>query len=188
MLPRGVVTKKDGIWCLITDISSLHGFSINYYITKEAFALHYATFHQALSLVARHGPRGKTKHQTRLPTLPSLPEEPRATRHPLAGQLLHSPPPLWLTIPSLAPCPFFFNHLADAFEWLLKNNYHIQDLMHEMDNYFAVGSPNSSMCTHNVETIPDVASQVGIPLTPDKLVGPTTRLVFLSILTFLAES
>ena len=60
--------------------------------------------------------------------------------------------------------------------------------MHEMDNYFTVGSPNFSMCAHNVETIPDVASQVGIPLTPDKFVGPTTRLVFLSILTFLAES
>ena len=158
MLPRGVVPKKDGIWCLLTDISSLHGFSINYYITKEAFTLHYATFHQALSLVRRHGPRGKTKHQTRLPTLPSLPGETRATRHPLAGQLLHSPPPLWLTIPFLAPCPFFCNLLADAFEWLLKNNYHIQDLMHEMDNYFTVGSPNSSLCTHNVETIPDVAS------------------------------
>ena len=43
-------------------------------------------------------------------------------------------------------------------------------------------------CPHNVETIPDVASQVGIPLTPDKLVEPTTRLAFLSILTFLAES
>ena len=36
-------------------------------------------------------------------TLPSLPGEPRATRHPLAGQLLHSPPPLWLAIPFLAP-------------------------------------------------------------------------------------
>ena len=60
--------------------------------------------------------------------------------------------------------------------------------MHEMDNYFTVGSPNSSMSTHYVETIPDVASQVGIPLTPDKLVGPTTRVVFLSIFTFLAES
>ena len=33
---------------------------------------------------------------------------------------------------------------------------------------------------HSVQTIPDVASQVGIPLTPDKLVGPTTRLVFLA--------
>ena len=85
MLPRGVVPRKDGIWLLITDISSLHGSSINYYITKEAFTLHYATFHQALSLVARHGPHGKTKHQTRLPTLPSLHGEPRATRHPLAG-------------------------------------------------------------------------------------------------------
>ena len=60
--------------------------------------------------------------------------------------------------------------------------------MHEMDNYFTVGSPNFSMCAHNVENIPDVVSQVGIPLTPEKLVGPTTRLVFLSILTFLAES
>ena len=103
MLPRGVVPKKDGIWCLITDISSLLGSSIYYYITKEAFTLHYATFHQALSLVRRHGPRGKTKHQTRLPTLPSLLGETRATRHALAGQLLHSPPPLWLTIPFLAP-------------------------------------------------------------------------------------
>ena len=127
--------------------------------------------------------------QIRLPTLPSLPGELRTTQHPVAGQLLHrSLPPLWLAIPFLAPCPYFCNLLADAFEWLLKNNYHIQDLMHEMDNYFTVGSPNSSMSTHNVQTIPDVPSQVGIPLTPDKLVGPTTLLVFLSILTFLAES
>ena len=133
--------------------------------------MHYATFHHALSLVAHHCPHGQTRHQTRLPTLPG---EPRATRHSLTGQL--------------APCPFFFNHLADAFEWLLKNSYHIQDLMHEMDSYFTVGSPNSSMCPHNVETIPDVTSQVGIPLTPDKLVVSTTRLLFLSIITFLAES
>ena len=65
MLPRGVVPKKDGIWCLITDISSLLGSSIYYYITKEAFTLHYATFHQALSLVAHHhGPHGQTRSNT----------------------------------------------------------------------------------------------------------------------------
>ena len=119
--------------------------------------------------------------QTRLPKLPSLPGEPRATQHPVAGQRLHrSLPPLRLAIPFLTPCPYFCNHFADALEWLLKNNYHIQDLMHESDNYFTVGSPNSSVRAHSVETIPDVACQVGIPLTPDKLVGPTTRLVFLA--------
>ena len=32
--------------------------------------------------------------------------------------------------------PYLFNRLADAFEWLLKTNYHIQDLMHYLDDYF----------------------------------------------------
>ena len=65
MLPRGVVPKKDGIWCLITDISSLLASLIYYYITKEAFTLHYATFHQALSLAAHHhGPHGQTRSNT----------------------------------------------------------------------------------------------------------------------------
>ena len=39
ILPHGVVRKKDGIWCLITDISSLLGSSIYHYIPKKAFTL-----------------------------------------------------------------------------------------------------------------------------------------------------
>ena len=54
--------------------------------------------------------------------------------------------------------------------------------MHYLDDYFTVGPANSSVCAHNVKTIPHVASQVGIPLAPNKLEGPTTRLVFLGIL------
>ena len=78
--------------------------------------------------------------------------------------------------------PYLFNRLADAFEWLLKTNYHIQDLMHYLDDYFTVGPANSLVCAHNVHTITQVASQVGIPLAPNKLEGPTTQLVFLGIL------
>ena len=37
------------------DLSSPHGSSINDYISKEGFTLHYATFDQAISLVAHHG-------------------------------------------------------------------------------------------------------------------------------------
>ena len=54
--------------------------------------------------------------------------------------------------------------------------------MHYLDDYFMVGPANSSVCAHNVKTLPHVASQVGIPLAPNKLEGPTTRLVFLGIL------
>ena len=52
--PLGVVPKKDGTWRIIMDLSSPHGSSINDYISKEEFSLHYATFDQALSLVARY--------------------------------------------------------------------------------------------------------------------------------------
>ena len=75
-----------------------------------------------------------------------------------------------------------FNCLADTFEWVLKNNYNIQDLMHYLDDYFIVAPANSTVCADNVQTIVRLASQVGIPLAPDKLEGPTTRLVFLGIL------
>ena len=53
--PLGVVPKKDGTWRIIMDLSSPHGSSINDYISKDEFTLHYATFDQALSLVAHHG-------------------------------------------------------------------------------------------------------------------------------------
>lgn len=55
MLPLGVVPKKDGTWHIIMDLSFPQGSSINDYISKEDFTLHYATFDQGLTLVARHG-------------------------------------------------------------------------------------------------------------------------------------
>ena len=53
--PLGVVPKKDSTWRIIMDLSFPHGSSINDYISKDAFTLHYATFDQAFTLVARHG-------------------------------------------------------------------------------------------------------------------------------------
>ena len=44
------------------------------------------------------------------------------------------------------------------------------------------GPAYSSVCAQNVKTILHVASQVGIPLAPNKLEGHTTCLVFLGIL------
>ena len=54
--------------------------------------------------------------------------------------------------------------------------------MHYLDDYFTVGPANSPVCANNVKTIIQVASNLGIPLAPNKLEGPTTRLTFLGIL------
>ena len=54
--------------------------------------------------------------------------------------------------------------------------------MHYLDDYFTVGPAISTVCANNVKTIIQVASNVGIPLAPNKPEGPTTRLTFLGIL------
>ena len=53
--PLGVVSKKDGTWHIIMDLSSPDWSSTNDYISKKEFSLHYGTFDQALYLVARYG-------------------------------------------------------------------------------------------------------------------------------------
>ena len=179
--PLGVVPKKDGTWRIIMDLSSPHGSSINDYISKEEFSLHYATFDQALSLVARYGKDAlmaklDIKHAFRLCPV-------RLEDRELLGIHWQGQYYIDLRLPfGMRSSPYLFNRLADAFEWLLKTNYHIQDLMHYLDDYFTVGPANSLVCAHNVHTITQVASQVGIPKAPNKLEGPTTHLVFLAIM------
>lgn len=179
--PLGVVPKKDGTWRIIMDLSSPHGSLINDFIPEDDYTLHYASFDEALTLVARYGqnaPMAKLdiKHAFRLCPVHLEDHEPLGIHW--QGKFY-----IDLRLPfGLRSSPYLFNCLADAFEWLLKNYYHIQDLMHYLDDYLTVGPANSSACAHNVKTILHVASQVGIPLAPNKLEGPTTRLVFLVIL------
>ena len=174
--PLGVVPKKDGSWCIIMDPSSPHGSSFNDFIPKDDYTLHYASFDEALTLVARYGQKAlmaklDIKHAFRL--CPACLEDRELLGIHWRGKFY-----IDLRLPfGLRSSPYLFNRLADAFEWLLKNNYHIY-----LDDYFTVGPANSSVCAHNVKTILHVASQVGIPLAPNKLEGPTTRLVFLGIL------
>ena len=176
MLPLGVVPKKDGTLCIIMDLSSPHDF-----ILKDNYTLHNASFDEALTLVAHYGQKAlmaklDIKHTFRLCPV-------RLEDSELLGIHWQGKFYIDLRLPfDLRSSPYLFNRLADAFEWILKNNYCIQDLIHYLDNYFTVGPAHSSICAHNVKTILHVASQVGIPLAPNKLEGPTTHLVFLGIL------
>ena len=112
------------------DLSSPHGSSINDFIPKDDYTLHYASFDEVLTLVARYGQKTlmaklDIKHIFRLCPV------------------------------RLENCELLGIHFGPAY---------------------------SSVCAQNVKTILHVASQVGIPLAPNKLEGHTTCLVFLGIL------
>jgi len=158
--PLGLVPKKDGSWRIIMDLFSPQGLSNNDFIPKEDYTLHYATFDQALALVSSFG-TGALMAKLDLK---------------LAFCLCPVSPSDWDLLGMHWQGKFYvdlrlFNCLADAFEWILKHNYTIYSLMYYLDDYFTVGLPSSPLC----------ASQVDI-MAPDKLEGPTSRLVFLGIL------
>ena len=136
--PRRVVPKKDGTWRIIMDLSSPHGSSINDFIPKDDYMLHYASFDEALILVACYGQNAlmaklDIKHAFRLCPV-------RLEDRELLGIHWQGKFYIDLRLPfGLRSSPYLFNCLADAFEWLLKNNYRIQDLMHYLDDYLMVG-------------------------------------------------
>jgi hypothetical protein len=71
--------------------------------------------------------------------------------------------------------------VADLFHWCLVHNWDVLDLLHYLDDYFTLGPPNSDVCALRLKAIDQAATDIGIPLSPDKCVGPTTSLVFLGI-------
>ena len=144
--PLGVVPKKDGSWRIIMDLSSPRGSYINDFISKEDFTLQYASFDQALALVSSFGTGAlmvklDLKHAFRLcPVFPS-----DVTYLACIGRENS----MWIFayLSVYRSSPFLFNRLADAFEWILKNNYAIQALMHYLDDYFTRRSTIvTSMC------------------------------------------
>lgn len=163
------------------DLSSPSGSSINDFISKEDYTLHYATFDHALALVSSFGTGALVakldlKHAFCLcPVSPS--------DWDLLGMHWQGKFYVDLHLPfGLRSSPFLFNRLADASEWILKNNYAIPTLMHYLDDYFTVGPPSSPQCASQVDIMVKTANRLGIPLAPDKLEGPTSHLVFLGIL------
>ena len=54
-------------------------------------------------------------------------------------------------------------------------------IAHYLDDFTTIGPPNSNQCFRNLHIITETCRELGIPLAPHKLVGPTTCIVFLGI-------
>ena len=57
-----------------------------------------------------------------------------------------------------------------------------RESLHYLDDFLLVGPPQSSICQQNLETFIRLCCDIGIPLTSEKIEGPTTSLSFLGII------
>ena len=81
----------------------------------------------------------------------------------------------------LRSAPFIFTAIADLVKWILVHNYHVTFLRHYLDDFLTLGPPSLPVCHNNLQTCVHLCQQLGLPLHPDKLEGPTTRLTILGI-------
>ena len=176
----GVVPKKNGKWRMIHHLSAPAGRSINDFISKDEFSLHYSSVDDATSILSRLG-KGALLAKVDLKAAFRMVPVHRNDWELLGIHWRHSYY-LDTCLPfGLRSAPYLFNQFAEALQWILQNNYGLQWLIHYLDDYLIMCKADLKECKHLLETFLRVCELLGIPVAMDKLDGPATTLGFLGL-------
>ncbi|XP_060936184.1 uncharacterized protein LOC133012222 [Limanda limanda] len=76
--------------------------------------------------------------------------------------------------------PSIFNHLSEALCWILLNRVRVPSVLHLLDDFLLVDSPQDSSGA-SLKKLKCCFQSLGVPLSEEKTIGPDTRLEFLGI-------
>ncbi|KAJ8259625.1 hypothetical protein GJAV_G00171580 [Gymnothorax javanicus] len=181
--PIGVATRKySGKKRLIIDLSAPHNGpvpSINSLIPLAPFSLFYATVDNAIQMIKSAGQGawlGKADITDAFKVMPLHPSQ-----WHLFGVKWRSK--LYFAVKLTFGCrssPRIFDTLSEALCWILYNTYKLPFVLHLLDDFLVVDFPVSppARC---ITAVRNVFSSLGVPLSEEKTVGPSTRIEFLGI-------
>ena len=176
----GLIPKKaPGEWRLIVDLSSPEGRSVNDGVYEQWCTLKYVSIEDALQLIISLG-RGsllaKIDIKKAYRNIPVAPADRLLLGMVWEGQLY-----IDATLPfGLCSAPKIFTAVADAAEWVARQEG-VHWILHYLDDFLLVGPPDSDVCQKNVDQVLRLFAELGLPVAPSKLEGPTTSLCFLGI-------
>lgn len=178
----GVATQKfSGKKRLIFDMSSPHSTniaSINECIPLEPFSLFYATVDNAIQLIKLAGQGtwlAKADMTDAFKIIPIHPAE-----WPLFGVKWHSK--FYFAVRLTFGCrssPHIFNNLSEALCWILLNVCKLPFVLHLLNDFLLIDFPSRQ--TPILDTLKQIFSDLGVPLSEEKTLGPSTSLEFLGI-------
>ena len=76
--------------------------------------------------------------------------------------------------------PFIFNNFADVLHWIFIWYFLIKNILHYLDDFFNA-QRSFSLCKSVLDFMVVVFDWLGVPLAPDKLVGPFKVITYLGI-------
>ena len=176
--PLGAVPKKNNTYRLILDLSSPKNNSVNEGINHDEFSVKYSSFDYAVNLVRSLGPhctmaKMDIRHAFRLCPV-------RQADWPLLGMFWNNQYFVDTRLPfGSRSSPFIFNTFADLLLWILITCYGIPFILHYLDDFF-LADKNNKLSLH-METMKSAFKWLGVPLAPEKIEGPVTRITYLGI-------
>ena len=81
----------------------------------------------------------------------------------------------------LRSAPKLFNIFANMLSWIAQKR-RVSYVIHYLDDFLTMGPPSSSVCQQNLNTFIGLCNELGVPLAPNKVEGPSTTLAFLGII------
>lgn len=178
--PIGLVPKKQGGWRMITNLSYPTGNSVNDFIDPNICSVNYATFDDAISLIAKKGEGAllaKMDISNAFRLLPVCPQD-----FCLLG-LKHAD--LYyidkcLPMGCSLSCSLF-EKFSTFLHWELSRRSELESIIHYLDDFLFVGSDNSLECKDLMTHFEVLCLELGIPLALEKTEGPVTCLSFLGL-------
>ena len=149
-------------------------------IPKHICSLSYCTVDDAIAKILETGPDTLLAKLDMKNAFRLLPVHP-ADRHLLAMEW-NNQVYIDTCLPfGLRSAPKLFTILADLLSWIAIDKG-VSFSMHYLDDFLTIGPPGAHTYQHNLETIQQICTDLGILLTLEKVEGPTTSLIFLGIL------
>ena len=177
----GVIPKSNqpGKWRLIVDLSHPEGGSVNDGIDPDLCSLTYATIDTAVEGILSMG-RGtrlaKVDLKSAYRIIPVHPNDRRLLGMEWKGEYFVD-----TALPfGLRSAPKLFNAFADGLEWIFWGKG-ANFVLHYLDDYLFEGRPGTNECDQALQVALGVCRELGVPVSEEKLEGPTTCLSFLGI-------
>ena len=176
-----VIPKKHSPeWRTIYHLSFPQGTSINDHIPKDPYSLSYVQVDDAIRILQSLG-RGafmaKTDLKSSFRLIPIHLDD-----WNLLGIYWQSQYHVDMYLPfGLRSTPFLFNQLSNGLEWILKNNYGIQHVIHILDDFF-IAERNKLDCLTSFSTLLTVFMSLKAPIVASKTIVPSREIEFMGII------
>ena len=178
--PLALVPKKvEGEFRLIHHLSFPKGSSLNDGISTDHTSVSYATVEDAIRRMKTVGPGcflAKTDIKNAFRIIPIRPQDYNLLGIRWRGLYYYGQ---CMPMGCSSSCKTF-ETFSTAIEWIAQNKLHITHILHLLDDFLII-SPREELCGKQLDLCLMLCSYLGIPMAPEKTVGPSQIISFAGI-------